>query len=384
VYQSLRFALEDITFLLFMQNSIIELLDTAEVHKDLAADYAPRIRNKLVRIETVLIAMAADNDLLNPSYLLNNFKKYRGLSREVQLLEAFPLPVILRYSGSDHNFYKLCCLACEQIAYPLPPPVVSTISTEYYWAHPTYRLVAVPLCEEFQLLSLPDLYHELAHFLYAEYTPYLQSGFMNDLDKYIEGEKQRARNEHREKPYLELFEKVKFEWKEKWIVEFICDMIATYLVGPAYGWANLRLSANSLTKFEVFGPKFDQFLAVEHPSDEARMRGIYTMLRQLKHDYEIKNIDEKWQQYISLSESHRPVDYVYFHPDQLLDTLAQYVLDGCKNIGLISVNEQLLSNEMNLVVILNAAWQKFIEEPESYPDWERAQLQEIYRKMKSA
>jgi hypothetical protein len=362
---------------------LIEQLDRAAVHPDLASDYALNIQGNLERLQGVLMGMQADRDLLIPSLLINNFKKYRLLSREVQLLEAFPLPVILRYTEADHYFFKLCRWICAQIGYPLTPPVVSAISTDYYWAYPKYHLIAVPVGEEFLLLNLADFYHELAHFLYVQYTPYLVGGFTNDLDISMQREKQRADDEHQRKPSVELFEEVKFQWRENWIVEFVSDMVATYLVGPAYGWANLRLSVNSLARFDIFGPAMDEFSAVEHPSDEARMRGIYAMLRQLQLDVEIKGIDEKWQQFISLSGSNRPADYVYFYPDDLLATLAQYVFKGCKNIGVISFSEQQTSAKMNLAAILNTAWKKFLVEPEHYPDWERAQLQEVRAKLET-
>ena len=32
-------------------------------------------------------------------------------------------------------------------------------------------------------------------------------------------------------------------WKE-WSIELIADVVATYLTGPAYGWANVRLCMN--------------------------------------------------------------------------------------------------------------------------------------------
>jgi hypothetical protein len=360
---------------------LAELLNRGKIHQALASDYALHILGQLERIQSSLTDMAADEDLLNLQLLRYNFKKYLKLSREVQLLEAFPLPVILRYTESDYHFFKLGRWICKQIAYPLQPPVVSTNSSDYYWAYPKYRLIAVPIGEEFSLLSLGDFYHELAHFLYAQYRPYLIGGFLNDLDSHITSEKQRVGDEHQEIPDMEFFEKIEFAWREKWIIEFVCDMIATYLVGPAYGWANLKLSAGSLTRFEVFGPAIDEFPFVEHPSDEARMRGIYATLKQLKLEHEIENLDEKWQQYALLSGSDRPTDYIYFYPDELLAKLAQYVCEGCKNIGLISCGEQLLSSDMNLAAVLNTAWNKFLKEPGQYPDWERTQLLAIRAKL---
>ena len=360
---------------------LIDLLKRTNIHKELAADYALHILGQLERIQSSLQDMAADKDLLHSQLLRYNFKKYLKLSREVQLLEAFPLPVILRYTESDHYFFKLGCWICKQISYPLLPPIISTNSSDYYWAYPKYRLIAVPIGEEFLLLSLADFYHELAHFLYAQYTPYLVGGFMHDVDSYITKEKRRVRGEHQNEFEGKLLERIRVEWKEKWVIEFTGDMIATYLVGPAYGWANLRLSANSLTRFEIFGPTVEEFPVVEHPSDEARMRGIYAMLRKLQHDEEIKNLNEKWQQYIVLSGSERPPNYAYFYPDDLLTALAQYVIEGCKNIGLNSFSDQLASPEMHLAVILNTAWNKFLNAPEQYSDWERAQLQQIRAKV---
>jgi hypothetical protein len=114
------------------------------------------------------------------------------------------------------------------------------------------------------------------------------------------------------------------------------------------------------------------------------MRGIYAMLRKFKQDNEIKNIDEKWQQYMTLSSNERPQGYIYFYPDDLLADLAQYVFDGCKNIGLIPFTEQQLSTEMNLTAMLNAAWNKFRQEPDQYPDWERTQLKELRTKLEAS
>jgi hypothetical protein len=107
------------------------------------------------------------------------------------------------------------------------------------------------------------------------------------------------------------------------------------------------------------------------------------MLRQLKSENEIKRIDEKWQQYVTLFGGYQPADYACFYPDSLLHALAQYVFEGCKNTGLIPFGKQLTSTETNLAVILNSAWNKFLKEPERYPDWERAQLQEIRARLDS-
>lgn len=99
--------------------------------------------------------------------------------------------------------------------------------------------------------------------------------------------------------------------------EFFGDMIATSLVGPAYAWSNLRLCTNSLSSDNVSLPSIEKFRETIHPSDEARMRGIYQMLCQLNFSSHIEEIDNKWQQYIQLSKNEKPIDYDYFYLDDL-------------------------------------------------------------------
>src|SRR6266481_3695873 len=59
-------------------------------------------------------------------------------------------------------------------------------------------------------------------------------------------------------------------WTSLWHVEFACDMVATYWCGPAYGLANVRLSAT----------RGDPYLdSGTHPADDARKTGIECILR---------------------------------------------------------------------------------------------------------
>src|SRR5438552_15917975 len=55
-----------------------------------------------------------------------------------------------------------------------------------------------------------------------------------------------------------------------WHVKFACDMVATYRCGPAYGLANLRLSATRGDPYQDSGT---------HPADDARKTGIECILK---------------------------------------------------------------------------------------------------------
>ena len=79
----------------------------------LGDDYAPWIRGKLLDISDRLLNLLNDKDLMNPELIVNYLETYKGLSEEVQLIESFPLPVILKYSPSEHYFHKLIALLVE-------------------------------------------------------------------------------------------------------------------------------------------------------------------------------------------------------------------------------------------------------------------------------
>jgi hypothetical protein len=40
--------------------------------------------------------------------------------------------------------------------------------------------------------------------------------------------------------YIALYDRVLAQWIDSWLPEFVGDMVATYLVGPAFGWQHIR------------------------------------------------------------------------------------------------------------------------------------------------
>ena len=59
-------------------------------------------------------------------------------------------------------------------------------------------------------------------------------------------------------------------WLGDWIVEFTCDLLATFATSLSYAWSNLRLCARMST--DVFGT------VRSHPADAARTQAILEML----------------------------------------------------------------------------------------------------------
>ncbi|MFB0545999.1 MAG: hypothetical protein ACETWB_03745, partial [Anaerolineae bacterium] len=308
--------------------------------------------------------------------LPHHLQKYRALAQQVQFIEWYPIPAILRYDHVAHYFFILTGQALRQINYPLSPPVPSVHSHGYYWTQPLFNIVGIPVSEEHGLLSLPDLFHELSHILLAHHRSDLIGDFETQLTRYFAEERRRVEKEGRAPEYEALYDRVESQWKDYWLSEYTGDMVAAYWVGPAYGWAHLRLCTSSLTD-EMFRPGPDDAPST-HPSDESRYRAIMTVLHPTRRGEDTKELEERWRDYVALTGHTPPVDYDLCYSQLLFDALADRVVRGCKDLGLRSFTEQPESEgEVNIPPLLNAAWQQFGAQPETYPLWEQEEMRKL-------
>lgn len=347
-----------------------DLLTSRLSDPDLSA-YVGGVRSVLESLIGKIEELLADPDFGAPPLLLNQFQAYKRLAEALFVVEAYPLPVILRYSEADRRWYRFSRRLAEEIRYPLEPPVVFAGSKDYYWAHAPFNLIALPACEDTFLLGLPDFFHELGHHLFFWRREVFTERFLGELVEYVRAGKREVDDARRPPKYKELYDWVYNAWKDQWLDEFVTDMIATYLVGPAYGWQHLRLCAKS---HEVFRPGPGE--ARGHPSDEARMRGILAMLQALELTGPAANIEEKWNQYLTLTSESPPADYHLCYPDSLLHALTENVLQGCRGLNLRPFSDQPTSLG-NIPYLLNEAWDRFLADPSAYRQWEAGRLEAL-------
>lgn len=130
---------------------------------------------------------------------------------------------------------RLCHRLAEQVRWPLPAPLVTAISSQYYWTQPVFNVICVPTAEETTLLGLPDLCHELAHVLFLHHETILLGDFIQLLAAYIAQERQQVDAHQRPPEYRALYDYLFTQWRDAWVQEFVSDMVATYLVGLAFG-----------------------------------------------------------------------------------------------------------------------------------------------------
>lgn len=328
-------------------------------------DYVVSIHAFLSNIYHDIQLLLEDPAFGAPQLLPNQLNEYKRLAQIVYLIESYPLPVITRYNEEDHQMFLLCKNLATQINYPLPLPIVSTFSREYYWSEVRFNLISVPVCESSFLLGLPDLCHELGHILFFHHERDFSFEFLEDLSGYIEKEKREVDAGRQPPSYKPFYEHIYALWKGPWIKEFASDMIATYLVGPAYAWTNMSLCSKMSPN--IFSPGDE----TSHPADESRMRAIFAMLRVTRVQDAVEKIDQRWKRYIALTGNLEPPDYHLSYPDSLLTNLANYIYQACIGASLRMFTDQKQSSgSINIPLLLNEAWDVFLTSPESYSQWE--------------
>lgn len=220
-------------------------------------------------------------------------------------------------------------------------------------------------------MNLPDLYHEMGHLIYNQYAYYLKGTIEQSLIKYYNEEIQRVVHEQRATWLITFFRGELNYWIESWVMEFTCDLIAVYLVGPAYAWTNLKLTTLSSGKDQIF------IDSPTHPSDESRMRAIFYLLGKMGHTQELTEIKKSWQAFLDATANAVPPNYNFIFPQKFLEELAENVLEGCISIDLKNYKEQIDTHGCPIAKILNDAWKQLFDNPSGFHLWEKEKIDKI-------
>jgi len=355
-----------------------EILRNRDFHQDLAASILGVYR-ELEVLRRAFCSILDDPAFGDPILLRNQLQEYKRLAEQLYLAESYPIPFITRYDDTDHELSQLCAALIRQINHPLDPPLVAAFSNQYYWTVWGFNLICIPAAEGQFLLGIGDLCHELGHILLAHRESEFTLTFLGELLSYIRSEQARVRTEQRSPDYYQFYDYLFAAWKDRWTREFIADIIAVYISGPAYGWQNLRL-CTQMTR-GVYDNRLDSL----HPSDESRMRAILAVLRQMEHEDPAFRIARKWDEYIALTGDTETTDYRLCYPETLISSLVNYTLDICRDLGVRPFTDSISDKaKPNIIALLDNAWEIFLSSPESYPGWESQQIAELFRLIKQS
>lgn len=356
-------------------SKMLEDLSSPEIHPEMDKVFLEKTIEMLQDLNSEIQQLINSGDLDIEVLTSNNIIKYNTCHERLLTVELFRYLVIINYGNPEIYFKKKIARIYNETNCLQKQPIITTISNSenYYWALPSYDIIAVPVGEERNLLNLPDLYHEMGHLIYNQYDKYLIGDIRLAITKFYEAQIQRVVDEQRDPRLISIFRNKAIRWSNGWVMEFTCDLIATYLVGPAYAWTNIKLTTLSSGKDWIYKD------SASHPSDEARMRGVFFMLQLMGYDDDLKNIDAEWKEFLSATKNPIPANYLDVFPQELIEKLAKSVFEGCKMIDLRSYHEQIKEFGNPISKILNDAWKELFSNPDNYHVWEKNQINEIGR-----
>jgi hypothetical protein len=349
---------------------MISLLKRKQYHADIQKDFVPKTIEYLEDLQGLLQAKIGGVDLEIDILANNNLYEFNEFNEFFQTIELYRFEVISNYGDPEIYFNRKVARIYDEIRHLSIPPLITTISNSenYYWAHPVFEIIALPFGEENNLLNLPDLYHEIGHLICKQYPDIVDAKFKPLLQTYFAQEIDRSYDEKTHEHYVPFFKSKLKRWEEYWIEEFTCDMIATYLCGPAFAWANMKMSALSNGANAIYTDN------PSHPSDESRMRAVFMMLNKTGFAHGCQEISDSWEMFLTHTNNPKHPDYKYIFPDELLSALTEIVFDYCKGIDLATYQEQTSDGKNPISKTVNDAWNELHQNPAEFENLQQAMI----------
>jgi hypothetical protein len=348
--------------------------ELAAVEKGLPADFNRHRREAFQRV-TRAVAWAEhtlrDPDLADPKLEPNFFRDFKRISELIVSIEDTSLLILKRCSPEDRFLTALLEQICREVVYKDSPPLCGALSFQYFQALMETDIIMTPQGQASELLALPDLYHELAHFVVFRERPALEVPVLAIIHKYFADAVRKGRQQGLPQATMDAIGKNSTLWTSLWHVEFACDMVATYWCGPAYGLANLRLSATRGDPYQDSGT---------HPADDARKTGIECILKLAGEGAAANETDRMWQDLKRLSPSVQPGGYAKRYPVQLLEQVAHCVYEECAGLGFRRFSQHQ-SGSAIVGGAIAQAWEAFQRDAAAFGAYECSAIQALKSKL---
>lgn len=337
-------------------------------------------RREVTEISEKLRPLLGDEDWLKPENQGERLRRFKQLVRDIDNVESICIAALERKDDKNDLFLnRLVERIRLEIGYPLPPLVVTSLSKSenYFQTWTRYRLMLVPLLESQFLLHLPDIYHELGHPILEEKNdpkvrPFQDKllEFVNEAMDYIVEEADKSSRRNDPQIYALYWDTWSRCWID-WATEFMCDLFAVYVLGPAFAWSHLHLSATrGVDPYHV--PLVGS--TTRHPPDSVRMEAILEGLTLTGFADEASRIEEKWKMFLAIAQPKAPPEFRRCFPMALVKSVAQKTFDGVSAIGcrIVSSNTEGTAHQL-----FADAWQEFWRSPTTYVQWESERVRTL-------
>jgi hypothetical protein len=354
------------------------LQELAVLEKGLPADFnAHRVKvvQRLTRALTLVDGLLADPDLGDPLLEPNFFMDFKRLSELILNVEDQSLLILKRCSDEDRFLSALLQQICREVGYMDSAPLCGALSFQYFQALMGMDIIMTPQTQASELLALPDLYHELAHFVLFRRRAEFEVPLLGLIHKFFVDAIRKGKQQGLPKASLEIIRDNHALWTGSWHVEFACDMTATYWCGPAYGLANLRLSATRGDPYQD---------STTHPADDARRAGIECILKLAGNTKAAGEIDLLWHDLKRLSPSVQPPGYAKRYSTRLVEQLAKYIYEACTKAGFRSFTDQLRQENAFVSRTVSDAWKAFQHDAGAFPTFESSSIEMLKKRLLSS
>jgi hypothetical protein len=285
---------------------------------------------------------------------------------QLRVFRHTQLPFFAHYREDERYLTLLAAQVSEEAGCPIPTPIVGTFSNRGYWTVPELRSLCVPAREGDQLLTLPDLVHELGHVLIAE----------------LGGELVRDLLQSAVAPYTASLEDQTFGRRlhaqyTTWHVEFVADAFAAYVCGPSYGWQHIRLGAQAGTlasgrPWSPAGPSTGLPLS-SHPADAARMAVILATLGAVGEPRGVERLETEWES-LTAGAGEPPPSYATTYADGLLSAVVERTVDWCRSNAIVAF---AASDHDAVVRHVARAWELQLSDPNAFAAEEDTRVAEL-------
>jgi hypothetical protein len=345
---------------------VVEDINKLNPHENIRERFIDKTLEEFAEIRLVLKSAFETGVLEFDAFAGNNLHKFNTVHRQFKAIHSYRYLALKNYGPPEIFFFRLISQIYQEHRISAIPPIVSTISNhdDYYWAVPYYEIIALPSGEENSLLNLPDIYHEIGHLLHSMFNRKSCELSTISIDKYFAKEIVRVEEEGLASHYKNSLETAKYLWHSSWIEEFACDLVGTYMTGPAYGWTNLKLLSTGHGSTKIYA------YSGSHPANEARMRIIILMLEKMGMNKEKAEIEFAWKLFLKDTEGYKPNEYSLLYPQHLLKLIVDELFNFYQNADLTSYPDLLKSGVTSIAGLLNEAWTNAQTNPSNYYAYE--------------
>ena len=233
-------------------------------------------------------------------------------------------------------------------------------------------LYATPCTSQKGLRNLPIFFHEFGHLLYT-----FHRSEMNDLINELQAEigdllrPPVERNDQFSQMQERSQNMIVDTWYE-WAQECFCDAIGLVMGGPSFAYTfSMYFRVLGWNEYHV---DRRELAHRSHPVTWIRIHLLVDRARQMDYNAVATDLEEKWNEVAAALGVVE--DYDGFYDQRFLPIIQEKLDDMLTETAPREFRESEVSNQESEltfalpVALLNAAWQKFQDDPENYREWE--------------